>query len=189
MAEEYDYPEDEFDRLAKERKVLGAHREVQSNRPWWIAVIAIIVIVPLLAWVFVRIGAVDSVTDKVTTPRPAATPTQTETPEPAKDPSPEDKKEIVDTSLQIFVLNGSGISGLAASKAEILNGEGFANTVADNYAGGADPAESTVYYANEDDAATAEKVGSALGISQVELSPEYVSDGTSIVVVLRADAA
>ena len=192
MAEEYDYPEDEFDRLAKERKVLGAHREVRSKRPWWIAVIAIIVIVPLLAWVFVHAGAVDSVTNKVATPSATATPTQTEKPKPTDEkttPTPEKTQKAVDTSLEIFVLNGSGISGLAASQAETLNGEGFTNTVADNYAGGDDPVESTVYYANEGDAATAEKVGSVLGISKVELAPEYVSGGQGIVVVLRSDIA
>lgn len=193
VAEEYDYPEDEFDRLARERTVLGAHREVKSKRPWWIAIVAIIVIVPLLAWIFVRAGAVDSVTDKVVTPSvtPTETPSETPTPEPSdqKSTDADDDKDTVDTTVEVRVLNGSGISGLAASKEEILNGEGFANTIADNYGGGSTPSQSTVYYAKEDDAATAEKVASTLGISEIVLAPESVSGGEGIVVVLRSDVA
>lgn len=195
MAKENDYPEDEFDRLAKERKVLGAHREVQSKRGWRLAILAIIVIVPLVAWIFVRAGAVDSVTDKVVPPQPSATQTPTEmqepTPEKTESPTPEETTEAAtaDMSVEVRVLNGSGISGLAAKKETALKDAGFTDTVADNYNGGSVPSQSTIYYAEEKDEATAQKVASTLGISQVELSPQYVSGGQGIVVVLRSDAA
>ncbi|MBR6458920.1 MAG: LytR C-terminal domain-containing protein [Actinomycetaceae bacterium] len=214
MAEEYDYPEDEFDRLAKERKVLGAHREVESKRKWWLAVLAIIVIVPLLAWIFVRAGAVDSVTQKQAEPTPSATATETQsetpTPEPSDTESSSDESEDttgtdededtttddtttddaeVDTSIEVRVLNGSQVNGFAATKESQLKEAGFTNTVADNYGGGSTPTRSTVFYANEADEATAEKVASTLGISEVVLSPQSVSGGEGIVAVLRSDIA
>lgn len=207
MAEEYDYPEDEFDRLARERKVLGAHREVESKRGWWLAVLAIIVIVPLLAWIFVRAGAVDSVTKQVVAPSETATtqPSETPKPEPSEKESNADESEdvtesgededtttgdeVVDTSVEVRVLNGSRVNGLAAIKEETLKSAGFTNTLADNYGGGSTPSRSTVFYANTTDAATAEKVASTLGITEVILSPQSVSGEQGIVVVLRSDAA
>ena len=39
---------DDFDDAAASSKVRGAHRKPQSNRPWWIALVAVIVASPIL---------------------------------------------------------------------------------------------------------------------------------------------
>lgn len=208
---EREYPEDEFDRLAAQRTVVS-HREPESNRAWWLAALAIVVLVPVIGWAFVHFGGADSTVDRwptqqATTEAPA--PSEPESSEPADDDSAsasatssdgtsvdgnnaEDGGSTasdVDKDAEVRLLNGSRINGFAASNQEILSNKGFTNIQATNYQGGAAPQNSTVYYASESDEATAKEVASTLGISDVVLSPESVVGGEGIVVVLRSDIA
>ncbi len=55
----HDYAEDEFDRMAVSRTVVG-HREPDTNRPWWLAAIAVVLLAPVVGWAFVHFGGADS---------------------------------------------------------------------------------------------------------------------------------
>lgn len=86
----------------------------------------------------------------------------------------------VDRSLSVRVINGTGISGYAATKQSVLNQAGYANVAAANPSGTL-PASTVVWYQNDADKATAEDVANALGISNVQ---QTAGLGASIVVIL-----
>lgn len=66
----------------------------------------------------------------------------------------------------VRVVNGTKISGHAASKAYVLKQAGYTNVVATNPSGSL-PSASVVWYQNETDLATAKDVAATLGISSV----------------------
>lgn len=86
----------------------------------------------------------------------------------------------VDRSLSVRVINGTGISGYAATKQSVLNQAGYANVAAENPSGTL-PDATVVWYQNDADKATAEDVANALGISNVQQTSGL---GASIVVIL-----
>lgn len=86
----------------------------------------------------------------------------------------------VDRSLSVRVINGTGISGYAATKQSVLNQAGYANVAAANPSGTL-PGATVVWYQNDADKATAEDVANALGISNVQQTSGL---GASIVVIL-----
>ena len=86
----------------------------------------------------------------------------------------------VDHSLSVRVINGTGISGYAATKQSVLNQAGYANVAAANPSGTL-PDATVVWYQNDTDKATAEDVANALGISNVQQTSGL---GASIVVIL-----
>ena len=86
----------------------------------------------------------------------------------------------VDRSLLVRVINGTGISGYAATKQSVLNQAGYANVAAANPSGTL-PDATVVWYQNDADKATAEDVANALGISNVQQTSGL---GASIVVIL-----
>ena len=86
----------------------------------------------------------------------------------------------VDRSLSVRVINGTGISGYAATKQSVLNQAGYANVAAANPSGTL-PDATVVWYQNDADKATAEDVANALGISNVQQTSGL---GVSIVVIL-----
>lgn len=86
----------------------------------------------------------------------------------------------VDRSLSVRVINGTGISGYAATKQSVLNQAGYVNVAAANPSGTL-PDATVVWYQNDADKATAEDVANALGISNVQQTSGL---GASIVVIL-----
>ena len=86
----------------------------------------------------------------------------------------------VDRSLSVRVINGTGISGYAATKQSVLNQAGYANVAAANPSGTL-PDATVVWYQNDADTAPAEDVANALGISNVQQTSGL---GASIVVIL-----
>ena len=86
----------------------------------------------------------------------------------------------VDRSLSVRVINGTGVSGYAATKQSVLNQAGYANVAAANPSGTL-PDATVVWYQNDADKATAEDVANALGISNVQQTSGL---GASIVVIL-----
>ena len=88
--------------------------------------------------------------------------------------------------MGITVHNGTDTAGLAARAGSTLEGAGFtAVTVSPGVYSEETPADSTVYYASEDQETAAKAVAKELGISNVELSAEQASSNP-IVVVLRS---
>lgn len=193
---DYPYPEDEFDSLGAGRVPQGVHRAPASRWRTLLPFLLVLILAPTLAYLGVSYlsnqgsssststaspTASESVAPEETTePEETAAPEETESPEPEPEPTPEAN---VIRDAEIFVLNGAGVAGLAATASDKLTEDGFTDVTPDDY-GSRLPTVSTVYYNNADLADTAQQVGSVLGITQlVELA-----DATdSIAVVLRGD--
>lgn len=198
------YPEDEFDRLAAERKTIGAHRQPPSGRPWIIAIIAVLVLAPLVGIGASKLfmgsdsprvettvpaqqssdpaevtpEATDQATATETSAAPSEAPTATQTEAPVVSPP--------NLATRILVLNGRGTVGFAGEKSAVLQGAGFTNLSVADYKGGAEPAESTVYYSGADHEGTAKAAAEALGFANVvEDSAVTGQYGASVVVVAR----
>lgn len=198
------YPVDEFDRLASDRKVRGAHRRQESNRKWWIALVAILVCAPLLGWGIVHWAgqkagpaggeptaevtqtpsaeettppASDEATESATpSEEPSEEPTEEETEEPAGDP-------ILSTPVQ--VRNASDIPGYAASMQQKLYDAGYTEVGADNYPSMA-PDVTQVFYPDESFKDTALNVAETLG---APADADHViegegTEGTGMIVVV-----
>lgn len=192
------YPEDEFDRLARERGSLGAHRGPEvSLRKWWIALIAVVIVMPLLGaavghfYSTYESSPVSSAVSGKPSQAPSATavpsasvapsvsaPAAKATPSPAKTES----AQVADKTISIMLLNGKGVKGYAAEQGKVLRAEGYTNIEVGNYSKGA-PAQTTVYYRDSSVKAAAEHVAQKLGGTAVE-SVAAVGAG-QIVAVLR----
>lgn len=186
---------------------VGMHRPQPSK---WKAVwpfLAILVIVPALAW-----GASTLLTqrstntsDQPSTPQSASqaqssaqssaqedaqsdAQSAAEVPEPAaqeeapqSDPEPS-AAEVVDYNAKISVLNGTGTAGWAAQNVSTLANAGFPGATAANAEGWVTQI-SAVYYEDPAMAATAQAVGTSLGISNVQQTTGL--GDPDIVVILR----
>jgi cytoskeletal protein RodZ len=205
---EYQYPRDEFDVLAAQRRVSGAHRRQKSSAKWWIALIAIVVLAPLAGWGIVQaIGyhgeastspsaSASAATSATATPSATATasPTPSATPTPSAaattsspTPTPSPTTAQVNYTMPIQVLNASSITGLAASKQSILQNQGFSSVTAGNYSYQT-PAASQVYYPSAASEATAQAVAQALGIDSANLIQNAnATGGDQIIVVLAGE--
>ena len=199
MAEDsYNFPEDEFDELGKDRTPQGVHR---APRPWWRVwgpLIAVVILAPILAIGLVKIATQDrtstpeasaSTSEEVATGDGTETaPEETATEEPpveetpTEEPTPE--APPIDQSVTVSVLNGAGRQGLAGRVAETLTTAGWTSVEPGNYTS-AQPQTSAVYYANPDLAPAAQAVAETLGIATVQ----ELGEVTSITVVLRSDFA
>ena len=113
--------------------------------------------------------------------------TDAATVEPTEEPGPTDEPVAVpDMSHQILVLNGRGTAGFAGENQAILQDQGFGNVLVADYQGGAEPAESTIYYSAPEYEGTAQAAAEALGVANVvenaDLAGAYQ---VSIVAVMR----
>ena len=167
------YPEDEFDRIGKNLPQ-GAHR---PGQPWWhgfLPFVVVIIAAPLLAWaMLLLIGSHPSTANDAATkpqmsqtPNTAATPSPSETgkaserptesvtpseeptqsPPPAAETTPEPRS--ADKSINVSVLNASGINGLAAKTKDKVAADGFTKVSAENFQG-TKPSVNTIYYPSD----------------------------------------
>ncbi|WP_152192573.1 LytR C-terminal domain-containing protein [Georgenia satyanarayanai] len=201
------YPEDEFDVAGRDRGPQGVHREPRSLLRALAPFLAVIIIVPLLAWGAVSLlnGADD---DPGADPAPVETTTAPADPEPAEptedpegEPTDEEPAEEETTpeeettepvdepvlTASISVLNGAGINGLAGDVAAELGEAGFTTVGAADYGSGS-PDVTTLYYRNADLAATAEAIGELLDIDNLVEAPS-ATQNVEIAIVLRGDFA
>lgn len=205
------YPEDEFDVAGRDRGPQGVHREPRSLLRALTPFLAVIVIVPLLAWGMVSLlsggdedtqadpapapvetttepteepTSEDEVTEEEPTDEPTDEPTEEETTPEEETTEPDD--EVVLTA-SVSVLNGAGINGLAGDVAAELGAAGFTSVGAADYGAGT-PEVTTLYYRNADLAATAEAIGELLGIDTLVEAPS-ATQNVEIAIVLRGDFA
>lgn len=89
-------------------------------------------------------------------------------------------QQVVNTGIEVRVVNATNITGYAQSKVDVLAQAGYTSVSASNPTGNV-PSQTVVWYQNETDKATAENVAQTLGISNVQQSDGLV---TPIVVVL-----
>ena len=182
------YPEDEFD-VPNPDAARGVHRAPRSAWSRWWPFLAVLVIAPAVAYGLVVLvshqnetpstgssqDADPATTDAATAPADGATEGAAETPAaetPAAPPA--------NMAAPIEVLNAAKISGLASAQAKKLTDAGFTAVTSGNFTGTA-PADSVVYYATEDLAATAQLAATTLGVTTVTLSAPDAGAGISVV--------
>lgn len=173
--------------------------------------LAVIVIVPLLAWGAVSLldggdggdGGTEADPAPVETTTQAAEPTDDATTEEeptdeestSEEPTEEETAEEETTepegepvlTTSISVLNGAGINGLAGDVAAELGEAGFTTVGAADYGSGS-PDVTTLYYRNADLAATAEAIGELIGIDNLVEAPS-ATQNVEVAIVLRGDFA
>lgn len=201
MSESY-YPEDEFDQPDPElRQPVGVHRERPPAWRSWAPLIAVIVIVPLLAWGAVsllgatsgRSGSTEAASAAATgeaTQAAQADAAATEAAAPATQeaaPSPSTSTADADLTTGITVINGTTTQGLAARTGDRLTNVGYTGVAVQ---GGiyeqSSPATTTLYYAAPENEATARAVAQTLGIANVVESADF-AQSNPLVLVLRSD--
>ncbi|WP_127842876.1 LytR C-terminal domain-containing protein [Actinomyces wuliandei] len=208
---EYNYPEDEFDVSEDDAPVpVGVHRAQAPRWRGWVPLLAVIIVVPALAWGVVTLlgqrggdgdspggaavasGAADDGGGQTPggdgedgadqeTQDPGAS--QEATDDPTQDPT----DASVDYTLGVTVYNGTTTSGLAGRSGDRLSHAGFASvTVPEGVYQGSEPTETTIYYASPEDRGTAEAVGEQLGIDNV-VEDAASASSNPIVIILRED--
>lgn len=185
------YEPDEFDEIVRGGGPVGVHR---APRPWWTRVVAP-VLVFLLAGAAAYVIANYLWNRDVATPGGSPTPTVTQSIEQSVTPSPSTSATnsqsasptptaTVNFGANVSVLNGAGVSGLAAKNQKILEGAGFTTVAASNLAS-PKPAANVVVYEVDAMKATAEAVAKALGISEIAL--DVTQSGSDVEVQLVTD--
>ncbi|ERH30900.1 LytR C-terminal domain-containing protein [Alloscardovia omnicolens] len=89
-----------------------------------------------------------------------------------------------DKSKAVYIYNGTGVSGLAATKAQTLKNAGYTNVTPANPSGTGLPSANTVWYVNDADKATADDIAAQLGISAVQ-KVSGLSNGDIAVVIMQ----
>ncbi|WP_026459919.1 LytR C-terminal domain-containing protein [Schaalia suimastitidis] len=203
-----EYPKDEFDHVGEDMPV-GMHRPRPSKWKAVLPFLIILIVVPLIGWgvsyLLTSRGIVDSSTlesvqssttqstetttetttdtqtseqtTETTTTEETPAETTTETPVVEQPPAP-----VITYGANVAVLNGTGITGLAAEKVATLTSGGFTNATADN-ATGWNTTVSTVYYRDASLADTAAEIARILGIGTTTESTDVGS--SDVVVVLK----
>ena len=204
----YDYPEDEFDVGDDDGPVpVGVHRAQVPRWRSWVPLLAIIIIVPALAWGAVTLflnGAGGSGSSGATSSSQPAQSGQAggnknadnkadnagnkggaASAKPSASASPSGN---VDFTTRVTVANGTNTDGLAKGASEKLTNGGFtAVEVIPGIYENAEPAQSTVYFSSPQARPAAEEVGKRLGISNVVEGTAENTQGASIAVILRDD--
>ena len=204
----YDYPEDEFDVGDDDGPVpVGVHRAQVPRWRSWVPLLAIIVIVPALAWgavtLFLNGSGGSGSSDAVSSSRPAQggqaggnknadknadsanNKAGAASAKPSASASPSGN---VDFTTRVTVANGTNTDGLAKGASEKLTNGGFtAVEVIPGIYENAEPAQSTVYFSSPQARPAAEEVGKRLGISNVVEGTAENTQGATIAVILRDD--
>ena len=203
----YDYPEDEFDVGDDDGPVpVGVHRAQVPRWRSWVPLLAIIIIVPALAWGAVTLflnGAGGSGSSGATSSSQPAQSGQAggnknadskgdkgdkggaASAKPSASASPSGN---VDFTTRVTVANGTNTDGLAKGASEKLTNGGFtAVEVIPGIYENAEPAKSTVYFSSPEARTAAEEIGKRLGISNVVEGTAENTQGAPIAVILRDD--
>ncbi|WP_194785858.1 LytR C-terminal domain-containing protein [Actinomyces haliotis] len=181
----YEYPEDEFDEPADDGPApIGVHREPVPAWRSWLPLLAVLIIVPLLAWGAVSLLGARSGSQTETAATASAVSTASATPTATASAT---LAGDADMTAGITIHNGTITDGLGTRTGEKLTNAGFtAVTVSQGVYSLAEPTASTVYYAAPENKSTAQAVAQALGVTEVvESATEAQSN--PIVVVLRDD--
>ena len=207
----YDYPEDEFDVGDDDGPVpVGVHRAQVPRWRSWVPLLAIIIIVPALAWGAVTLflngkriwetfsGSSDAVSSSQPAQGGQAGGNKNADSKgdkgdkggaaSAKPSASASASGNVDFTTRVTVANGTNTDGLAKGASEKLTNGGFtAVEVIPGIYENAEPAQSTVYFSSPQARPAAEEVGKRLGISNVVEGTAENTQGASIAVILRDD--
>lgn len=174
-----DQPEDRFDRPPADLQRVGAHRTPRPAGRGWVA----FAWAALATGVLVGVGvlAMFVINDRVSfsgggTPGEAATTAPTVQP-------------TIDPSVNVVLLNGTDVGGLAARAGDLLVSEGWSVGARSN-ATATDVQSTVVYYTEASQEGAALGLAQALGGVATQLSDRFVVDGESrITVILGFDYA
>ena len=203
----YDYPEDEFDVGDDDGPVpVGVHRAQVPRWRSWVPLLAIIIIVPALAWgavtLFLNGSGGSGSSDAVSSSQPAqggqaggnknadskGDKGDKGGAASAKPSASASASGNVDFNTGVSVANGTNTDGLAKGASEKLTNGGFtAVEVIPGIYENAEPAKSTVYFSSPEARSAAEEIGKRLGISNVVEGTAENTQGASIAVILRDD--
>ena len=204
----YDYPEDEFDVGDDDGPVpVGVLRAQVPRWRSWVPLLAIIVIVPALAWgavtLFLNGSGGSGSSDAVSSSQPAQggqaggnknadknadsanNKAGAASAKPSASASPSGN---VDFTTRVTVANGTNTDGLAKGTSEKLTNGGFtAVEVIPGIYENAEPAKSTVYFSSPEARTAAQEIGKRLGISNVVEGTAENTQDAPIAVILRDD--
>ena len=204
----YDYPEDEFDVGDDDGPVpVGVHRAQVPRWRSWVPLLAIIIIVPALAWgavtLFLNGSGGSGSSDAVSSSQPAQggqaggnknadknadSANNKAGAASAKPSASASASGNVDFTTRVTVSNGTNTEGLAKGASEKLTNGGFtAVEVIPGIYEGEEPAKSTVYFSSPEARSAAEEIGKRLGVSNVTEGTEENTQGAPIAVILRDD--
>ena len=200
----YDYPEDEFDVGDDDGPVpVGVHRAQVPRWRSWVPLLAIIVIVPALAWgavtLFLNGSGGSGSSDAVSSTQPAqggqaggnknaGNANNKAGAASAKPSASASASGNVDFTTRVTVSNGTNTEGLAKGASEKLTNGGFtAVEVIPGIYEGEEPAKSTIYFSTPEARSAAEEIGKRLGVSNVVEGTEENTQGAPIAVILRDD--
>ena len=208
----YDYPEDEFDVGDDDGPVpVGVHRAQVPRWRSWVPLLAIIVIVPALAWGAVTLflngkriwETFSGSSDAVSSSQPAQggqaggdknadknadSANNKAGAATAKPSASASASGNVDFTTRVTVSNGTNTEGLAKGASEKLTNGGFtAVEVIPGIYEGEEPAKSTIYFSTPEARSAAEEIGKRLGVSNVTEGTEENTQGAPIAVILRDD--
>ena len=204
----YDYPEDEFDVGDDDGPVpVGVHRAQVPRWRSWVPLLAIIVIVPALAWgavtLFLNGSGGSGSSDAVSSSQPAQGGQAGGNKNADKNADSADNKAgaasakpsasasasgNVDFTTRVTVSNGTNTEGLAKGASEKLTNGGFtAVEVIPGIYEGEEPAKSTIYFSTPEARSAAEEIGKRLGISNVVEGTAENTQDAPIAVILRDD--
>ena len=204
----YDYPEDEFDVGDDDGPVpVGVHRAQVPRWRSWVPLLAIIVIVPALAWgavtLFLNGSGGSGSSDAVSSSQPAQGGQAGGKKNADKNADSADNKAgaatakpsasasasgNVDFTTRVTVSNGTNTEGLAKGASEKLTNGGFtAVEVIPGIYEGEEPAKSTIYFSTPEARSAAQEIGKRLGVSNVTEGTEENTQGAPIAVILRDD--
>lgn len=196
------YPEDEFEN-PPEGSPIGAHRKPPSRWRPVLPFLLVLIVVPVLAWGFTSLlqqrgttGLLENLQQKDVAAQSeqsqdssqsavvAAPQSETKPPEPAEPEPVEPPAPVVDHGTPVVVLNETNVSGYAAEVAGQIGAGGFGSVSATNTDGWLSE-ENTVFFAAEEQEATAREVAHLAGISRVVLDPGAADPGTVVVLLVR----
>ena len=204
----YDYPEDEFDVGDDDGPVpVGVHRAQVPRWRSWVPLLAIIIIVPALAWgavtLFLNSSGGSGSSDAVSSSQPAQggqaggnknadknadSANNKAGAASAKPSASASASGNVDFTTRVTVSNGTNTEGLAKGASEKLTNGGFtAVEVIPGIYEGEEPAKSTVYFSSPEARTAAQEIGKRLGISNVVEGTAENTQDAPIAVILRDD--
>ncbi|KJL23527.1 LytR C-terminal domain-containing protein [Microbacterium azadirachtae] len=158
---------DRFDVIPHAQGRVGAHRaENPGMRGWFVLLWAAIATVVLIAvGIFAAMLTMGKIGFDQSEPLPSISRTATSAP------------PALDTTYAVFVLNATGVNGLAAATRDTIVNAGFAaGSVAPGDADTQDFPTTTVYYKTEADKAPAQALATLLGATKIAQSDRYGDD-------------
>ncbi|MBS1699734.1 MAG: LytR C-terminal domain-containing protein [Actinobacteria bacterium] len=158
---------DRFDVIPHAQGRVGAHRAENPGMHGWFVLLwaAVATAVLIAVGIFAAMLAMGRISFDQATPMPTATHSPTVAP------------PALDTSYAVFVLNATGVNGLAATTRDTIVNAGFAaGAVVAGDADSTDFPTTTVYYKTDADKTAAEALAHLIGATKVALSDRYGDD-------------